>query len=46
MDDLLIELYYELMQAGPATGDVEFWDPTGDALELLEELLQLYSSSL
>ena len=38
MEDLLIELYYELLQAGPVTGYVEFWDPTLDALVLEEDI--------
>ena len=38
MEDLLTELYYELLLAGPPLGDVEFWDPTTDALVLEEEV--------
>ena len=41
MEDLIVELYFELLQAGPTYGDVEQWDPTLDAL-ILDEFLCNY----
>lgn len=41
MEDLIVELYFELLQAGPTYGDVEQWDPTLDAL-ILDEFLRNY----
>lgn len=41
MEDLIVELYFELLQAGPTSGDVEQWDPTLDAL-ILDEFLRNY----
>ena len=41
MEELLVELYFELLRAGPVYGDVEQWDPTLDAL-VLEEIIRNY----
>lgn len=41
MEELIVELYFELLQAGPVYGDIEQWDPTLDAL-VLEETIRNY----
>lgn len=37
-EELLEELYLLLLSKGPSSDQIEFWDPTLDAIILLEEI--------
>lgn len=40
-EELLEELYFLLLSKGPGfNSQVEFWDPTSEAIVLLEELME------